>query len=129
MNQPPGQRKLKKNKRNKHKPGETPVQDGSVEASEKKHKKKKNDEDKEKKKKKKEKKKKKQKHSPEHPGASVSSDQSKMSMQICKKLDIYIYLVYVINKLCLNDCQFTLLFHDLNEKLSLLFYFNRFLER
>ena len=73
MNQPPGQRKHKKHKKNKFKAGETPTQDGSndgMDLHEKKHKKKKNDEEREKKKKKKEKKKKKQKHSPEHPGMS-----------------------------------------------------------
>ena len=76
MNQPPGQRKHKKHKKQKNRPGDTPTQDGANESGtdihEKKHKKKKNDEDKERKKKKKEKKKKKQKHSPDHPGVTNS---------------------------------------------------------
>ncbi|KAL7639997.1 UNVERIFIED_CONTAM: hypothetical protein RMT77_009411 [Armadillidium vulgare] len=84
MNQPPGQRKHKKHKKQKNRPGETPTQDGGVEGvdiHEKKHKKKKNDDEKERRRKKKEKKKKKQRHSPEHPGMS-SCDISKMSMAI-----------------------------------------------
>ncbi|RWS06606.1 mediator of RNA polymerase II transcription subunit 19-like protein [Dinothrombium tinctorium] len=85
MNQPLMKKKHKQ-KKNKHKPGDTPSHESQMEsvdtsmmaAHEKKHKKqRKHDEDKERKKKKKDKKKKKQKHSPDPscnvPGASTSA--------------------------------------------------------